>query len=89
MLFRSKSIEKRNVNVVDKRRMTVKLPSVLLFVDGYSVVVVIVIIEDIMEDRHAQQISAALKSIASAIGGLAFAIFMGSMYVYCGLMSHH
>lgn len=50
---------------------------------------VIVIIEDNMEDRHAQQISAALKSIASAIGGLAFAVFMGSMYVYCGLMAHH
>ena len=75
--------------MVDKPHMTAKLPLVHSFVDGYSVVVVIVIIEDKMEDRHAAQISAALKSVASAIGGLAFAVFMGAMYIQCAIMSHH
>jgi hypothetical protein len=42
-----------------------------------------------MEDRHAKEIAQGLKSIASALGGVAFAIFMGAMYIQCAISMHH
>lgn len=50
-----------------------------------------IIIEDIMEDRHAREIANAIKSGASTI---AFAIWMGAMWTGCMMemaatMIHH
>lgn len=42
-----------------------------------------------MEDRHAKEIAQGLKSIASALQAVAFAIFMGAMYVQCAIGMHH
>lgn len=52
-------------------------------------VAVVAIIEDIMEDRHAKEIAQGLRAIASALGGVAFAIFMGAMYIQCAIGMHH
>lgn len=38
-----------------------------------------------MKDAHAREISSALRAVAGAIKGLAFAVFWGAMYASCML----
>ena len=42
-----------------------------------------------MQDRHVQELCAALKSIAGAISYLAFAIIMSSALYMCSSIGHH
>ncbi len=42
-----------------------------------------------MQDRHVQELSRSLESIANAIKYLAFAVLMSGVYQMCGSMGHH